>query len=128
MTPKDIVKYWQDTAQDDLETADALFQAKKYSQALFFCHLAIEKQLKGLVYAKTNEPPLLIHDLPKLAKNALLTPTESMNRKLEEISRFNIDARYDSYKRLFYKKATKKYSTQWLQTTKEVFLWLKSQY
>lgn len=128
MNPQDIIAYWQEAAQDDLDAAIALFEAGKYSQCLFFCHLATEKQLKGLVYAKTNEPPLPIHDLPKLTAYALLVPPEIIKKQLEEISRFNIDARYDSYKRLFYKKATKMYTTRWLQSAKEVFLWLKNQY
>ncbi|MBL7795786.1 MAG: HEPN domain-containing protein [Saprospiraceae bacterium] len=41
------IKYWQATADDDLEAIDLLFQGGKYVQSLFFAHLALEKILKA---------------------------------------------------------------------------------
>jgi len=44
------VSYWAAGAEYDLDTAKKLFKAKRYPDALFFGHLAIEKILKSLVY------------------------------------------------------------------------------
>lgn len=128
MTPKNIIKYWLDTAQEDWETAQAIYQAKHYSNALFFCHLAIEKLLKGLVYKNTDEPPPPIHNLLKLSQTAKISVSEQLMEQLKEISKWNLEARYDSYKREFYHKATLQYSKQWIDIAYEVFLWLKKQF
>ena len=44
-----IIQYWAATSKQDFETAEILFENKKYSHALFFCHLSIEKILKALI-------------------------------------------------------------------------------
>jgi HEPN domain-containing protein len=128
MTPQNIIQYWQDSAQDDLESADILFQSKKYSQCLFYCHLATEKLIKGLIYVKKDEPPLPIHNLLKLFSYTGLSLPEDISIKLREISKWNIEARYDSVKREFFQKATIIFTQEWLKVTHEVYLWLKNQY
>ena len=128
MAPTDIINFWRTSAVDDWESTEALLAAKKYSQALFFCHLALEKLLKGLVYAKTNQPPLPIHNLAKLAQQAKLIFTKKQEKQLNEITSWNINARYDDYKLRFYLKASLGFTTKWLNTAKELFTWLKNQY
>lgn len=128
MTPTDIVEFWKTTAKEDWETAEALFALNRYSHALFFCHLALEKILKGLVYAKAKAHPLPIHQLVKLAKQAKLSLTPTQEQHLEEITSWNIEARYDGYKREFYQKATKEFTTQWMSVARDLFVWIKNQY
>jgi len=128
MTSTDIAEFWKKTAQEDWDTAQALFEISRFHHALFFCQLALEKILKGLVYAKTKTHPLPIHQLVKLTKQAGLTLTNIQQQQLEEITSWNIEARYDSYKREFYQKATKEFTFQWMKVAKELFLWIKNQY
>jgi len=128
MTKKDVISYWIDTATEDLATADGLFQLKKYHHCLFFCHLALEKLLKGLVYKKTKSHPLPLHNLAKLAEQADLGLSPRFKKDLEEITTWNIQARYDTIKRHFYKKATPVFTKAWLKKIKEMFVWLKNQY
>jgi len=118
MTKKDVVEYWQKTANEDLGAAEVLISAKKYHQGLFFCHIALEKLIKGLVFTKTKKHPFPIHNLYKLAKQAQLKLSENQQQDLEEITTWNIRARYDSYKREFYKKATRAFTLSWLQKSK----------
>jgi len=40
---------WIDSSNEDLKTAKGLFNLKRYSGCLFFCHLTIEKFLKALL-------------------------------------------------------------------------------
>lgn len=128
MTEKDVISYWLTTATEDLQTAQDLVGLKRYHHALFFCHLAIEKILKGLIFTKTHTHSLPIHDLIKLAKLAGLSLTEDKEKKLSEMTTWNIQARYDSIKRKFYKKATASFTKEWFAKTKEIFLWAKNHY
>lgn len=128
MTKKDALIYWQKVAQEDLETATTLVKAKRYHHGLFFCHLALEKLIKGLVYKNTNKHPLPIHDLYKLALQAKISISDDLFKDLEEINSWNIKARYDNIKREFYKKATEKFTLAWFKKIKELFKWLKNQY
>lgn len=128
MTQKDILKFWLIVAKDDLEAAESLIKAEKYHQCLFFCHLALEKLIKGLVYKKTKKHPLPIHNLLKLVYQAKIEISDNQKKDLEEISAWNIKARYDNIKREFYKKATKEFTQMWFGKVKKLFLWLKKQY
>lgn len=128
MSPKDLIVYWQTTAKDDLQTAETLIVAKRYHHALFFCHLALEKLLKGLVFKKTDQHALPIHDLKKLARQAKLTLTPLHEKQLDEITTWNIRARYDNIKREFYKKATQRFASEWFIKIKGIFLWINQQF
>ena len=128
MTERDLEKYWRDTAKDSLDTAEGLFKLKRYHHALFFCHLSLEKILKGLVFVKTGQHALPIHDLVKLSHQAKLPLNNSQIDELSEIATFNVAARYDNIKRDFYHKATEDFATVWLNKTKEIFLWLTKQF
>jgi len=43
---RQIIKYWSTASMQDFETVQILFEHQKYSHALFFCHLSIEKILQ----------------------------------------------------------------------------------
>ncbi|MBU2578508.1 HEPN domain-containing protein, partial [Patescibacteria group bacterium] len=76
------ILYWKTTAGRNWETACSLFKLKHYDACLFFCHLAIEKMLKGLVVKKTKQAAPYIHHLEKLAKLAELKLTEEQIENL----------------------------------------------
>lgn len=120
--------YWLKTAADDFDTAEKLIKAKKYHHGLFFCHLALEKLLKGLVFKSTQSHALPIHNLVRLAKQAGLSIGDTQINDFKEFTSWNIEARYDSYKFTFYKKATRKYALTWFKKVKEIYIWLQNQY
>lgn len=122
-----IIHYWSETSKQDFETAEILFENKKYSHALFFCHLSIEKILKALVVEKKHIAPPLLHDLVRLAEKAGLELSFKIKTQLAEINSFNIQARYDDYKLSFYKKAKKRFAAKYVAITKEILLWLNMQ-
>ncbi len=121
------LKYWFESSKQDWETAKGLLKLKRYHHALFFCHLSIEKIIKGKIVEKQDTSPLPIHDLVKLAKKAKFPITEKMTEQLEEITKFNLKARYDSYKLTFYKKATKEYTEKWFSICKKIYIWIQKQ-
>lgn len=101
-----------------------LYKNKKNSYCLFFGHLVIEKLLKAL-YAKNNKgaphAPLLY-----LAEKMNLELTERQEDLLDLITKFNMSARYDDYKREFYTKCTDEYTLEQLKNIEEVRTWLKN--
>ena len=105
-----------------------LFVEKKYSYSLFFGQLALEKLLKAIYIKKIDSSPPYIHNLNSLAKKSKIKIHETYNKELEEITQFNINARYDDYKDAFYKKATKEYATKWIKIINKIKLCLKKKY
>lgn len=128
MIKKVLVTYWRTSASEDWNTAEVLLRSHIYHYALFFCQLSLEKLLKGLTYKRTGEHPLPIHNLIKLADIAKLNYSDKQKELLKEITTWNIQARYDSYKREFYKKATQEFTVLWFTKVKELYLWLNDQF
>ena len=89
-------------------------------------HLAIEKVLKAIISSKGVEVPYT-HDLVKLSNLSGLEFTEEVLNELEEITTYNIEARYDDYKEEFYKKATEEYTGIWKEKCRGIFSWIKNQ-
>lgn len=128
MTAKDIakvVKYWLEAAIHDLETASSLFRTGKYDYCLFLCHLSLEKLLKALVTAEIKEHPPFTHNLLYLAGKAGLHLSKTQVETLDEINKFNMEARYPEDLKAFYKKVNKGYAKKYLDITKELWAWLR---
>ncbi|GHV34392.1 hypothetical protein FACS1894178_1800 [Bacteroidia bacterium] len=53
------------------------------------------------------------------------TPAE-MADFLDEITGFNINARYDNYKQDFYKRCTKDYADKWISNIQKLRQWIKT--
>ena len=67
MTQEAAIKIWVDGSIDAIDTAQKLFDSKKYNHSLFFLHLAIEKILKAIFIHKYDTAPPYTHDLIVLA-------------------------------------------------------------
>ena len=120
------IDYWKKSAERNWKTAGDLFQTKHYDACLFFCHLALEKALKGLAVQETKKPAPYIHDLEKLADLAKIDLDQEQIQNMRTISTFNIAARYDDIKLAFYKKCTKEFTSKHLLIAKDLYLWLKN--
>lgn len=125
MNTKEIIDYWLKSAEEDLKTAESLFKSKRYHHCLFFCHLFIEKILKSLVVKKTKQQSPYGHNLLRLSELSGIKFSQKQLDLLDEITSFNIEARYNDFKFKFYKKATLDYTQIYFKKTKEIYLWLK---
>lgn len=114
-------KAWSKSAHDDLNLAKDLFKLKYYSYSLFFCHLALEKLLKACFITTKDTYPESTHKLTKIAKDAGIKLKETQIAYLNEITTFNIEARYDVIKAKLYKKATKYFTEKYLKITVDLF-------
>lgn len=73
---------WLKQADYDMETAEFMFSGKRYFYAVFMCHLAIEKALKGLLKEKLKEEPPKVHNLIYFLNKTGVKPPEHIGRFL----------------------------------------------
>ena len=124
----DLMNYWIESSDEDYDTMMYMKAGKKNTWCLFMGHLVIEKLLKAL-YAKNNKNAPYApksHDLLHLAEKTELELTDRQEDLLDTITRFNMNARYDDYKKEFYLKCTDEYTSQQLKNIEEVRVWLKN--
>ena len=55
----EIIEYWKELAEYDLETAKAMLKTKRYLYVGFMCHQVIEKIFKGYFVSRKNETHFL---------------------------------------------------------------------
>jgi len=120
-----IANFWIESSDKDYKTMKNLYNSKDYHWALFIGHLVIEKLLKAVYVRRMKKNPLPIHDLLRLSKMAELETNKQIEDWLDNITAFNINARYDTYNQEFYKLCTKKYTDKWIENIKELRKWLK---
>jgi len=124
MRKDEIMKYWIDSSEVDFKAMESLFRHGHYLWALFIGHLVIEKLLKAYHVKNVDISVPPIHDLTKIAEKANLTLSERQKDFLDEVTTFNIKARYPDYKNRFYRKATKGFSENYINQIKEFRQWL----
>ncbi len=124
MAKTDKIKYWLKSANHDWEVAMHLFEKGDYAYALFFGHLTVEKILKAVFTDRYDNTPPFSHNLVYLAEKANLNLSEECLDLLEEVSDFNLEARYPDHKFSFYKKCTMKFAEKKLQEIDRMKRWL----
>jgi len=129
MEKSDLVKFWLDSAAEDLEVCKSLFEKKHYSWCLFIGHLVLEKTLKALwLNNYYPEPHPWIHNLAKLAQQIPLQLTEEKNNFLLDVNNFYLSGRYPEDKKEFYKICNRKYAQKNLKAIKDFYQWLLTQF
>lgn len=128
MTKEEHIKYWIETSQHDLESAESIFESGRYDWCLFVGHLALEKILKAIyIDRNNNEIPPLIHKLVRLAEISKIELNEDQKFVLDKITDFNIQTRYPDYKLQLYKRCTAEFANEYLTKIKELHSWFSSQ-
>lgn len=126
MTDKEHIDYWVSSSEIDFRAMLNLVESKDYVWALYLGHLVIEKLLKGLIIKNNASLFVKTHDLNRLASAANLELEEEKKDLLDEITSFNIEARYPDYKHEFYKKCTENYATVCINNISGLRTWLKN--
>ena len=124
MTKEEIIKYWLNSADIDSKAMESLFNNGHYMWALFVGHLVIEKLLKAFYTKNVGDDIPYTHDLSHIAKKANLAISEGQEDFLDDVTTFNIKARYPDYKNRFYRKATVKFTEGYITQIKEFRLWV----
>ena len=121
---KKIKEHWEKSATSDFKTMDDLYKANSFNWSLFVGHISLEKLLKAL-YVKIHEKHApAIHNLYRLAELCKIDLTDQYSDWLDTITSFNINARYDDYKREFFSLCTKEYAKLWISRIKELKKWI----
>jgi HEPN domain-containing protein len=120
-----IVKHWVDTSEDDYLTMLTLYNSNSYSWALFLGHISIEKLLKAYYVRKYNNHAPFIHNLYRLAELNEIELTDEYADWLDKITSFNLNARYDDYKREFYSLCTADFAAEWIRKIEIIRKWIK---
>lgn len=91
-SPSDLssqIKFWLDSAIDNMKTAESLLRSKRYNFSMFMCQQTIEAILKCVFIKLKGDRPPYIHKLPRL-----LTLSEiNVPNWADEII-LNVDAHY----------------------------------
>jgi len=80
--------------------------------------------LKTWKIKKSDYPPY-IHNLLRLAEKSDLEFDNDKREQLVTITAFNINARYDDYKKSFQQRCTPEYTKEWINKLKELRKWIK---
>lgn len=116
---------WFQQARYDLKSAEAMFASKQYIHAVFMCHLAVEKALKGSYANKVKDVPPRTHNLIFLAEKAGLGLSEVHTEFLTLMDNVSIPTRYPDELKSMLKVYTKAKTADLLERSKELVKWLK---
>ena len=119
-----IKNHWIETSNNDFNTMNDLFKSKSYNWALFVGHISVEKLLKALYVNLHVKHAPAIHNLYRLAELCDIKLTNEYADWLDTITSFNINARYDDYKRDFYNLCTREYTKLWITRIKVLRKWI----
>ncbi|MDN5291003.1 MAG: hypothetical protein PWQ06_1242 [Anaerophaga sp.] len=120
-----IVKHWIETSDDDFNTMLTLYNSKSFSWSLFIGHISTEKLLKALYVKRFREHAPFTHNLYRLGELIGLEMSDEYSDWFDEITSFNLNARYDDYKKEFYKLCTPEYTQAWIEKIKTIRTWIK---
>ena len=137
MDAKEKYRFWEDIAEYDMVTAEAMLKAGRYLYVVFMCQQSIEKMLKGLYILKKQKEPPRLHNLVRLFHKIYGNTDNELNPKhglefknylqlFAKLTAYYISERYPSYREKLSESINKKEATEILLKTKEAFLWLKS--
>ena len=123
------MNFWIESSDEDYDTMMYMKEGKKNTWSLFMGQMVIEKLLKALYAKKNKNAPYApkSHDLLYLAEKIGIELAEEQKISLDTISDFNMNARYDDYKKEFYAKCTDEYTEKQIENIEGVREWLKKQ-
>jgi len=120
-----IVNHWIETSEADFQTMKTLFDSKSYNWSLFLGHISVEKLLKALYVKKFSKHAPFTHNPYRLAELTEIEITDEYSDWLDEITSFNLNARYDDYKKEFYVLCTSEYTKHWIGKIEILRKWIK---
>jgi len=120
-----IVKHWIHTSEEDFQTMMNLYDSKSFGWALFLGHISTEKLLKAYYDRKYQKHSPFIQNLYRLAELCELELSDVYSDWLDKITSFNLNARYEDYKREFYALCTEDFTKDWIEKIKILRSWIK---
>lgn len=116
---------WLKQAEYDMDTARAMFKTGRYIYAVFMCHLAIEKVIKGIYSKIIKKDPPKTHDLVYLSESMSLDLTEDDSKFLDSLNDLSIPTRYPDELQKLVKQYSRKKTKIIINQTKKLLQCLK---
>ena len=85
---------WLRQSDYDMDTALYMYEGGRFIYAVFMCHLAVEKTLKGLYYEKRREIPPKSHNLIYLLNEIGIKPPREPGKFIVKLNAASIPTRY----------------------------------
>ena len=125
---RDLIAYWGELADYDLETARAMLQTKRYLYVGFMCHQVIEKMLKAYFCTVSTEVPPYTHSLSRLAEKSGLIKemNETQIAVLDNLDPLNIECRYPVFKEQLVKYLNESRCTKIITETQSLQSWIRT--
>jgi HEPN domain-containing protein len=120
------IKYWKTLANDNLKTANSLFEKRRYMHALFFGHLYLEALFKALIVHRTQKDAPFGHKLYTLALKAGLGITDEQHDLLTRFTAYNITTRYPDQRLVLYKRFDRQFTQAELKEIRRMGKWIAS--
>jgi len=95
--------------------------------AVFMCHLAIEKALKGLYYEKQRKLPPRSHNLIYLLNEIGIKPPEAPGKFIVKLSEASVPTRYPESLAKLQQTYSEAVVKDILAKGQEVIVWIKGQ-
>ncbi|HPD16763.1 MAG TPA: HEPN domain-containing protein [Planctomycetota bacterium] len=121
-------KEWLEQADYDMGTAEDMFSAGRYFYAVFMCHLAIEKALKGAYAAKLAKDPPKTHSLVGLLKDMGLSPPPDVGHFIVRLSQASVVTRYPEKLASLKKAYGRTRTASVLAHGREALTWIRGQF
>jgi HEPN domain-containing protein len=118
---------WLRQSDYDLETAEVMYQSGRQIYAVFMCHLAVEKAIKGLLYERHREIPPKSHSLVLLLTKLEERPPAHLGKVIVKLSEASIPTRYPDDLARVQRDYSAEVVRDLLDRSREVIAWIKMQ-
>jgi len=118
---------WLRQCDHDMDAAEYLFQGRRYLYAVFMCHLAVEKALKGLYFERLRQTPPRSHSLVYLLNAVGIVPPEKPGKFITRLGEASIPTRYPEDLAKVQLLYTEGVVNQILAEGRETIAWIRAQ-
>jgi len=112
----------------DMDTAEYMFKGGRYFYAVFMCHLAVEKALKGLYLHTLGEIPPRTHSLVYLLDRMGVKPPERVAKFALRLNDAAVSPRYPEELSALQSACTRPITREILDEGKETLAWIETKF
>ena len=126
MAKEDMATKWLEQVDEDILTAEALFDSGRWLYIGFLCHQAVEKVIKAYWLAMRDDEPIYLHNHFRLLEGCGLKAelSDEQRRFIEIMSPMYIAGRYPEYKNQVARMLNEKGSAYLIEQTKLFRQWI----
>lgn len=121
-------KEWFNQSEYDLNSAVKMFDSEDYIYCMFFCHLSLEKYLKGLYLEILRKKPPKIHSLIFFLENINSVIPSQFRNFILDLEDAAVATRYPDSLTKLSEQFSKESTFDILSKTKEFLKWLMTEY